>query len=268
MFEKPTMVYDPGTALAIASMAFDVIMDLYDFYKVWRECDHDVKQIRLSLLWTKNAFSVIKLTLQRPGFDDNAATVQSSALIHASLHACSGQVNTLKTELDKIRAEGAPVTILEKLKAHGRRVTYPFKKATIGHLLDLLDECRDNLDFSVDLLSLNTGANSLEAIKILDGKLTAKLSSVDDRLLDVSAKTDELLSEAQDEKRRQILAWLAPVDQFNVPVGKHEPGTNQWFLDGPDFLAWQKEPASLMWLFGGGQYFQYVPEAIICLAFH
>lgn len=247
------MVLDPGTALAIAGMAYDITKDLYEFYRVWRDCENDVKEIRLSLLWTKNAFNAIRLTLQRPGFDGNAATLESSALICASLDACSDQVYALKVELNKIKTEGIPKSILEKLKAHGRRVTYPFKKATVGHLVDLLDECREKLDLSVDLLTLNTGANSLEAIKELDNRLAKGLSSLENGLVDLSGKADDLLTKAQQEKRRQIFEWLAPVNQSSVPVGKHEPGTNRWFLDGPDFLMWQKQAASLMWLSGGGQ---------------
>lgn len=236
------MILDPGTALGIPSLAYDVTKDLYDFYKTWKDCEADVKDIRRSLLWTKNAFRVIKDTLDKPSFGQNQPTSDSATLIYTSLDACNNQISALGLELDKIVKEGAPVSVLQKLKAQGRRFTYSFRKATVGHMLDLLDECKENLGLSIDILSLNTGANTLEAIKHLDDKVDK---------MEITA--DEVLKIAQEELREKMLNWLSPTDQSTVPVGNHDPGTCLWFLNGPDFESWKTQPASLVWLHGGGE---------------
>jgi hypothetical protein len=63
--------------------------------------------------------------------------------------------------------------------------------------------------------------------------------------------TDRLVRE-----RLQILQWLAPSDQWQVhaaSVKNREPNTGLWFLDGDVFKQWLEEPASLLWIYGGGQ---------------
>lgn len=148
----------------------------------------------------------------------------------------------MKSELDRIKKEGTTVSILRKVKAQGRRFSYPFRRATVGHLSDLLDECKENLGLSIDLLSLNTRANTLEAIKELNDKVD-----------DISTTTGEVLRIAQEDQRQKMLEWLAPIDQSSIHVGKHEPGTCLWFLNGLDFEAWRKAPAALMRIHGGGE---------------
>jgi hypothetical protein len=57
-------------------------------------------------------------------------------------------------------------------------------------------------------------------------------------------------------ERLQILQWLAPSDQWQVhtaAVKNSEPYTGLWFLDGHLFKKWLEEPASLLWVYGGGQ---------------
>jgi hypothetical protein len=56
-------------------------------------------------------------------------------------------------------------------------------------------------------------------------------------------------------ERLEILQWLAPSDQWHAhtaAVESREPDTGLWFLDGDLFKQWLEEPASLLWIYGGG----------------
>jgi hypothetical protein len=63
-------------------------------------------------------------------------------------------------------------------------------------------------------------------------------------------------------EKLQILQWLAPSDQWQAhtaAVKSRDPDTGLWFLDGDLLKQWLEESASLLWIYGGGQFSRLMP---------
>lgn len=66
------------------------------------------------------------------------------------------------------------------------------------------------------------------------------------------------VEEAHRERRYQdLLQWLCSIDHtmmYNTARDNHEDGTNEWLMEDSEFKAWEKNPKSLLWLHGKGEY--------------
>jgi hypothetical protein len=73
---------DPGTALAVVSIVYEVTKDLYSFYCAWKDCDDDVKELRQQLLAVHSMFCVLGPILKRNGFAADLANPVYDAISH------------------------------------------------------------------------------------------------------------------------------------------------------------------------------------------
>jgi hypothetical protein len=140
---------DPGTALAIVGLGLDAVKDLHSYYVIWKDRDRDVEEVGQQLIWLMNLFHTIQITLKQD--DLNPAQVQ---MICGSIKKCEEIITKLKVKLAKAKREGDPDTLLKKLDDQRRRALYPFKKGTIGGLLDLIDSCKEEMKIVIPLLNL------------------------------------------------------------------------------------------------------------------
>jgi hypothetical protein len=72
---------------------------------------------------------------------------------------------------------------------------------------------------------------------------------------DVSSLRKALAEAEQDRDRAELLSWLCQVDpsqMYNAARDKHEAGTSEWLMENQEFLTWEKEGKSLLWLHGKG----------------
>jgi predicted DNA-binding protein YlxM (UPF0122 family) len=140
---------NPGTALAIVGLGIDVVKDLHSYYMVWKDRDRDVEEIRKQLIWLMNLFQTIQTTLE----NDDPNQVQAQ-MICDSIEKCQEIISKLEAKLAKVKREGDPDTLLKKMNDQRRRALYPFKKGTIGGLLDLIDGCKEQMKMAIPLLNL------------------------------------------------------------------------------------------------------------------
>jgi hypothetical protein len=85
------------------------------------------------------------------------------------------------------------------------------------------------------------------------GPVTTNISGVQNIEIHINSPADE--RHVRDCLR--ILEWLAPTNQrqaYDTALKRHEPGTGLWFLDGTDYANWLTQPASLLWIHGGGTF--------------
>jgi hypothetical protein len=75
-------------------------------------------------------------------------------MICGSIKKCEEIVMKLKVKLAKVKWEGDPDTLPKKSDDRRRRALYPFKKGTIGGLLDLIDSCKEEMKMVIPLLNL------------------------------------------------------------------------------------------------------------------
>jgi len=140
---------DPGTALAVVSMAVGVVKDLYAYYCDWKDRDEDIAEIRTGLLWLAGVFEGIEKSLKHEGLEG-----EQKRIVYESIRSTQGIVDKLQKRLLKAKREGSPSTLLEKLDNKRRRALYPFQKATILRLLELIADFREKMHLVISLLNL------------------------------------------------------------------------------------------------------------------
>jgi DNA repair exonuclease SbcCD ATPase subunit len=125
---------DPGTALGLASLVWDVVKDLYTYYSVVADCGSDVKELRARLLRLQGIFQAVKLAHQRPVV---AAELPKVPDADEATKQCEKAAESLKSELDKIRREcpdpnkalalEQKLTMGQKVKNLTSRLIYPVR---------------------------------------------------------------------------------------------------------------------------------------------
>ncbi|KAK5127293.1 hypothetical protein LTR08_004442 [Meristemomyces frigidus] len=257
---------DPGTALGVVSLVYDVTKDLYSYYRTWKDCDRDVQELRVQLLWLHEAFKVVRDTMRKPSLSTSARE-----LVYSAVRNSNDAANELRDILERVKSQASPQTALEKLKVQGRRACYPFRKSTVAAIAEQVECCRDALHLAVDLLSLDVTASMAQKLQTLDQKLTDGFDSIDNTLQQLHAieyqsssvksdttflriETGQIKDAAIDIKTatvttrdnaalRSALDWLSPTDysqQLNDLITRHQDGTGRWFLESSKFTAWSK----------------------------
>ncbi|KAK5120920.1 hypothetical protein LTR85_005704 [Meristemomyces frigidus] len=226
---------DPASAIGVASAVWDVTKDLYTYYRAWKDCDNDVKKLRMELLWLHKAFDAVQKTLQKPGLSSEA-----KALIESAMAECNDSKDELEDVLNKIKKLADPKTLVDKLKAQGN----------VKSLFESLESCRDALHLAIDLLNLDTTTSMFTGLQMLDQRLVDGFHGIEDALQQLQVSTYTASSHAQEANNLKVLQWLNAPDQSRLAVHRQEPGTNTWFLDGPDFTLWRSQPATALALHG------------------
>lgn len=140
---------DPSTAPAIVALALQVSTGLHRYYSLWKDCGRDVRDIRHSLLRLTNVFKQIDTTLQKPTLRKSLVST-----IYVTTRTCEERVEELRLILDKVKQDGPVEGMLQRLKAHGRRASYPFRSSTIARISEIIDELKDDLNVVIGILSL------------------------------------------------------------------------------------------------------------------
>ena len=260
---------DPGTALGVASLGYDVIKDLYEYYRTWKDCEKDVAELRSRLLWLGSAFKAAGEILDRHDTSNNDQSLVQSALV-----GCDHAIKELKETLDKISStEGQMQTALQRLQKHGRRAIYPFKKSTILALMENVETCQASLQFVVNLLGLDTGASTLESLLLLDEKLTHGLEDLDSELkqlqLTQTSNNSKLLDEIkasasnleqslkskEDKEKAQMIVNSLSTGELRrrrQDVRENHPETLNSILDDEDssLAKWLQRGNGLFWIRG------------------
>ncbi|KAK4441973.1 hypothetical protein QBC34DRAFT_314070, partial [Podospora aff. communis PSN243] len=227
---------DPGTCLAVVSLALELSKGLLGYYELWSNGDQDIVEIQRSLISLTSIFAQLEMTLRKPNLRED--------IVHGILVTmtnCEGRLQQLQRLLDKIRGEGSPADARAKLRSKIRqRALYVFHAKEIQKTRDLLAELRKDLDLEVQVLNLNTAVTNVEELQILLGDLNRAREEIE------QTKTEVV--------RNKVLVMLSPcsVAAFHLlMLEKHEPGTGRWFLNGEMFTEWRdSEQAQYLWLTG------------------
>jgi hypothetical protein len=140
---------DPGTALAVVSLALDAAKELHQYYCAWKGRDGDVAEVRRELLWLTQFFGVMKETLSRKGLGQ-----EHKDIICESVENSQEIIDKLKKKLSKTKKEGSLDTLLNSVQDQGLRALYPFQKGTIFRLLELIENCKKRMHVVIALLTL------------------------------------------------------------------------------------------------------------------
>jgi hypothetical protein len=140
---------DPGTSLAITSLAIETAKGLLAYYELWSHADRDIKDIQKSILWLANLFTQLEITLQRENLQEEVAL-----LIRLTVKGCEGNISKLQTILGKISNDGSPKELHANFKNTKLKVLYMFQSKAIKKLMEVLHDLKDDLKLAINLLDL------------------------------------------------------------------------------------------------------------------
>jgi hypothetical protein len=140
---------DPGTSLAIVSLALQVANGLLSYYELWNDCDEDVIEIQRSLLWLANIFAQLDITLQNPNLQE-----QILIIIYGTVKKCEKHVLELKELLGKVKKDGTPHGLRARFRDSSRRILCMFHSHEIQGLKGLLEGLKRDLDLAINVLNL------------------------------------------------------------------------------------------------------------------
>lgn len=146
---------DPGTALSVVSLGIQVASGIQDYFKLWKDCEQDVSNLRNSLVQITRIFEHLRATLRRPGLEETLVST-----IRLNIKSCEEKVEELGSILKKFKEEGSPGGILEKLKSRSRRALYPFRASTISRISEIIEDMKDDLHLTLEILSLLVRTNT------------------------------------------------------------------------------------------------------------
>jgi hypothetical protein len=245
---------DPGTCLAVVSIALELSKGLYAYYEHWRDCNQDVQDLRASLLQLSNIFVQLEETLRRPHLEKKIVST-----VAVSMKACKNSIEELQQLLNDVQEQGTSKTLLDKLKANSRRALYPFRASTVARIAEVVQDIKDDLGLAVEVLALDTSAKMLDEIDILGESIRQADSNFTRIGEDIISKIEDTNSNLQnqydEQQRKQIVDWLEPPDHtiaHNVACDRCQAGTGAWFTESQQFQNWAKEPSKL-WLHGAGE---------------
>jgi hypothetical protein len=140
---------DPGSSLAVVSLALQVMQGLLHYYELLKNCDDDAKEIQRSLLWLGNLFTQLDITLRKPNLQAEIVNI-----IRITTKSCEDNVKKLEKLLDGVKKEGTPKGLRSNYKTITRKVLYIYHSKEIHDVTALLNEIRENLRLAIDLLNL------------------------------------------------------------------------------------------------------------------
>ncbi|KAI9794829.1 MAG: hypothetical protein M1816_002957 [Peltula sp. TS41687] len=155
-------------------------------------------------------------------------------------------LHQLKTALQELalRLEGAGAA--KGLKKLSSSLQWPFKQGEVDKILKVIERQKSSLNLALanDHIALSQAIR--DDTKAIRAEVSATKATVD---AGFKVLEQERTNTAQD----RILHWLTQVDPSLNHLAarkKHESGTGQWFIQGPEFKAWKESPNSLLWLHG------------------
>jgi hypothetical protein len=140
---------DPGTSLAIVSLALQVTQGLLSYYELWKDADDDVAEIQRCLLWLANIFTQLGNTLRKPHLHEDIVSI-----IRITMKSCEDNVKKLQELLRRVEKEGTPQRLRTKFKTLNRKILYIYRNGEIQKVKGFLDELREDLSLAINLLNL------------------------------------------------------------------------------------------------------------------
>ena len=140
---------EAGTALAIVSLSIQVLEGVSDYYKLWKDGEQDVREFREAIQRLSRILTHLETTMQKPFLEQSIISTICSACKRVEQ-----DVGEMETLLADVMGHGPPSSLLQKVKHAGRRACYPFRRKTIAHFMEIIEDMINHLGLELQILSL------------------------------------------------------------------------------------------------------------------
>ena len=216
-----------GTASFI-SLGLQVCRGLLAYYSSWKCFEEDIQAFYTKAEGLAKIFTVLDGAVQNPKLHQDAVK-----LIQDQMSSCADNLKKLEKTFEKVKKGNfRGNSILDKVKAQGRRAFYPFRESTIAKLKENVSGVLEDLQVAVQALQLDTTVTQIGVVESL--------------ATGIATLTNETST-------KNVSRWLAAPDHssnHHAACKKKQPSTGSWLLDGDKFKSWKREPCSLLCLNG------------------
>ena len=171
-----------------------------------------------------------------------------------------------------------PQSAFQKLKAHGRKAIYPFKKPTVEDLAENVRTCQENLHFAINLLALDINFVTQDKLSVIDDNLVNGFGTIEDALQQLHLRNQDgqakilerheqikaILNREKDESKAQkIIAslWDDQMDRRRPNIADASFATCNWIFEdehnrdgrhevGQRLRRWLRSDAGVFWIAG------------------
>ena len=206
-----------GSAVGIMSLGIQVFEKLLQYYDAWKEAPQDILTIRSSIKQLLDILHLLREHLSRSDVSPEAVWLSLQ-----SLELCEDSIGQLQIALDS--ADAPEKTI----KAHLKRLQWPFKRQTIQSLQRTTNTLRSNLQLALQTFQIS-GL----------GDLDRKLQTV----LKISLSRED----------KEVLSWLSPLKPFETQsntMRRSQPNSGDWLVETQEYKDWVNGDIKNLWCRG------------------
>ena len=230
-----------GTAVGVSGLVLEVCKGMYEYYRAWKDCDKDVEELLQQLSFVYDTLSVVLSVLS-----GHTIQAQHGQRIRTAIFEWRKSALEMKAILKSIQVTHPQRTAMGKLQSGSRRLTYPFKKATVQEIAERIKTWQASLHFIMSLLNLETSLSTAETVESL-----STLEQGNDRIETMMQSVEE------ERKTRAIIDSLADADLHKRSHDMKEAylQTFRWILgegrpNYSTFATWLRDGRGIFWING------------------
>ena len=164
---------DPGTALNVASLGYDVCKDLIKYYRRWKDCRSDVERACHAISRLQRIFASLRDCLSNGQVQLSKSQL---CLVDDVLDACHEGLGRLADQVQQLKLDDHPRGLREKTKNSTRHALYPIRLASLKKSEEYATELTRHLGQIVAILNLYVTVLEQEASLHANGSFIEMLA--------------------------------------------------------------------------------------------
>ena len=257
-----------SSIVGIISFGLQTCNGLITYYSSYRDSDDAVRSMLNAASELTKTLALISSRLA----DIEEVPKDTKSRVEECVFACHRLLGKFQRKLDKVKAEAAASSPTEatsqnkyskweaKFNKARRRSLYPFKESTIMKLKELCNDCRNELQIALEILSIDLSVSTLSKVD----DLSTQVVEVTDGMRNVKAdiqQTWEGVSTVVHHQKSQVtlqaIEWLSPLqgvfqkrqhETFNVKGRQDRCGKH--LIETAAFQRWASELGKVLWCVG------------------
>lgn len=252
----------------ILSFGLQICNGLVEYYSSYRDSDDAVHSMLDAASELTKTLALISSRLA----DIGEIPEDTRSKVEECVFACHRSLGKFQKKLDKVKAEPAGSSPAEamsqnknskweaKFNRAQRRFLYSFKESTIIKLKELCNDCRNELQVALKILSIDLTMSTLSKIDDLSIQVVEVTDGVHNNKAAIQQMWDGVSTVVHHQKSQvtlQAIEWLSPLqgvfqkrqhEFFNVKGRQDRCGKH--LIETAAFQKWTSELGQVLWCVG------------------
>ncbi|KAJ5673940.1 hypothetical protein N7462_009379 [Penicillium macrosclerotiorum] len=173
-----------GTALGVISFALQVREEIVAYCRSWRGAHQEIQDIASKVEGLESPLEALRQLIQETELTDP----QIANNLRENTETLREGIERVKTSIEKCRPAIVPETLSEKVRAHGKRAAYPFRKEALRGLANDLDAMQINLHTTLHVFSAQN-VRLIPSLILMQAKLLREVQAMHLELQELPRKS-------------------------------------------------------------------------------